>query len=147
MSQEVREIVEPGYSLRPQISGPEATRGTQSSMHAVKHVEEPGLGTRNEASKVAKPGLGISTHGAEPYETGMGVHVAENIKSSASVTRGVSSEAINPEEANMGPRRSGPVPCWCPRGLTKTQRCRLQKMRQRELAEKRMEANWDAWFA
>ena len=32
-----------------------------------------------------------------------------------------------------------PTPLWCPRGITKTQKCRLQKMRQRELAEKKEE--------
>jgi hypothetical protein len=30
-----------------------------------------------------------------------------------------------------------PAPRWCPRGITKTQKCILQKMRQRELAEKK----------
>jgi hypothetical protein len=29
------------------------------------------------------------------------------------------------------------APQWCPRGIIKTQKCRLQKMHQRELAEKK----------
>jgi hypothetical protein len=32
-----------------------------------------------------------------------------------------------------------PAPWWCQRGITKTQKRRLQKMRQRELAEKKGE--------
>jgi hypothetical protein len=38
-----------------------------------------------------------------------------------------------------------PAPRWCPKGLTKMQRRRLQKMRQREIAEKGMDQR-DAWF-
>jgi hypothetical protein len=36
-----------------------------------------------------------------------------------------------------------PAPRWCPRGITNTQKRRLQKMRQRELAEKKEEEEWD----
>jgi hypothetical protein len=43
--------------------------------------------------------------------------------------------------------KSKPVPRWCPSGITKTQRHMLLKMRQRELAEKRMEEERDVWFA
>jgi hypothetical protein len=39
-----------------------------------------------------------------------------------------------------------PAPRWCPKGLTKTQRCYLQKMRQREIAEKEMKDQRDVWF-
>jgi hypothetical protein len=38
------------------------------------------------------------------------------------------------------------APWWCPRGITKTQKCRMQKMRQRELAEKKEEEEQDYWF-
>jgi hypothetical protein len=31
------------------------------------------------------------------------------------------------------------APRWCPKGLTKTQQRRLQKMQQREIAEKEVE--------
>jgi hypothetical protein len=36
-----------------------------------------------------------------------------------------------------------PTPWWCPRGFTKTQKHRLQKMHQRELAEKKEEEERD----
>jgi hypothetical protein len=39
-----------------------------------------------------------------------------------------------------------PAPRLCPRGITKTQKCRLQKIRQRELAEKKEEEELDCWF-
>jgi hypothetical protein len=38
------------------------------------------------------------------------------------------------------------APQWCPRGLSKTQRRRLQKMRQREIAERKEEEEQDRWF-
>jgi hypothetical protein len=38
-----------------------------------------------------------------------------------------------------------PAPWWCPWGITKTQRCKLLKMHQKELAEKE-EGQWDYWF-
>jgi hypothetical protein len=47
--------------------------------------------------------------------------------------------------AGMGERKM-PTPKWCLAGLTKTQRRRLQKMRQAELAEKREEDVCDKWF-
>jgi hypothetical protein len=39
-----------------------------------------------------------------------------------------------------------PASQWCPRGLSKMQRRRLQKMRQGEIIEKRLEEERDAWF-
>jgi hypothetical protein len=39
-----------------------------------------------------------------------------------------------------------PAPWWCPRGITKTQKNRLQKMHQRELAEKKEKEERDYWF-
>jgi hypothetical protein len=39
-----------------------------------------------------------------------------------------------------------PEPHWCPVGLTKMQLRRLQKMRQREITEKRKEEEHDVWF-
>jgi hypothetical protein len=38
------------------------------------------------------------------------------------------------------------APRWCPRGITRTQKHRLQKIRQRELAEKKEEEEQDYWF-
>jgi hypothetical protein len=38
------------------------------------------------------------------------------------------------------------APQWCPRGITKTQKCRMQKLHQRELAEKKEEEERDYWF-
>jgi hypothetical protein len=42
-----------------------------------------------------------------------------------------------PKEGKGATPSKRPVPQWCPRGITKTQKCRLQKMHQREL---------DCWF-
>jgi hypothetical protein len=39
-----------------------------------------------------------------------------------------------------------PAPKWCPAGLTKMQRRRVQKLRARELEEKRREDERDRWF-
>jgi hypothetical protein len=39
-----------------------------------------------------------------------------------------------------------PAPRWCPRGITRTQRRKLQKMHQKELAEKKEEEQRDYWF-
>jgi hypothetical protein len=39
-----------------------------------------------------------------------------------------------------------PNPRWCPSRLSKPQRCRLQKLRQAEIAAAREEASHDAWF-
>jgi hypothetical protein len=39
-----------------------------------------------------------------------------------------------------------PVPRWCPPGLTKTQRRRLQKLRKNEIEHAREEAARNAWF-
>jgi hypothetical protein len=38
------------------------------------------------------------------------------------------------------------APRLCPRGITRTQKWRLQKMHQRELVEKKEEEEWDYWF-
>jgi hypothetical protein len=49
------------------------------------------------------------------------------------------------EEGKGAAPSKRPAPQWCPRGITKTQKCRLQKMRQKELAEKKEEEEWDYW--
>jgi hypothetical protein len=49
------------------------------------------------------------------------------------------------EGKGTGPSKR-PAPRWCPRGITKTQKRRLQKMRQRELAKKKEEEERDYWF-
>jgi hypothetical protein len=55
----------------------------------------------------------------------------------------------NPERSNDGTvakvgRR--PAPRWCLSGISKTQCCRLQKLGQKELPEKRDEEERDRWF-
>jgi hypothetical protein len=42
-----------------------------------------------------------------------------------------------PEEGKGAAPNKRPAPWWCPRGIIKTQKHRLQKMHQRELAEKK----------
>jgi hypothetical protein len=51
-----------------------------------------------------------------------------------------------PEEGKGAPTSKRPAPWWCPRGITKTQKHRLQKMHQRELVEKKEEEERDYWF-
>jgi hypothetical protein len=50
------------------------------------------------------------------------------------------------EEGKGSAPSKRPAPLWYPRDITKTQKCRLQKMRQRELAEKKKEEERDYWF-
>jgi hypothetical protein len=50
------------------------------------------------------------------------------------------------EEGKGAASSKRPTPRWCRRGITKTQKCRLQMMRQRELAEKKEEEERDYWF-
>jgi hypothetical protein len=51
-----------------------------------------------------------------------------------------------PEEGKCVAPSKTPSPWWCPRGITKTQKCRLQKMRQRELAKTKEVEERDYWF-
>jgi hypothetical protein len=51
-----------------------------------------------------------------------------------------------PEEGKGVAPRKRPAPRWCPRGITKTQKHRLQNMRQRELAKKKEDEERDYWF-
>jgi hypothetical protein len=51
-----------------------------------------------------------------------------------------------PEVGKGAAPRKMPAPRWCPRGITKTQKRGLQKMRQRELAEKKEEEERDYLF-
>jgi hypothetical protein len=56
------------------------------------------------------------------------------------------SGAKKPEEGKGAAPSKRPAPQWCPGGITKTHKHRLQKMRQRELAEKKEEEERDYWF-
>jgi hypothetical protein len=51
-----------------------------------------------------------------------------------------------PEEVKGVAPSWKPAPRWCPRGITKTQRHRLQKRHQKELAEKKDKEQRDYWF-
>jgi hypothetical protein len=51
-----------------------------------------------------------------------------------------------PEEGKGAAPSKMPAPRWCPRGITKTEKHKLQKMCQGELAEKKEEEEWDYWF-
>jgi hypothetical protein len=51
-----------------------------------------------------------------------------------------------PDEENGVAPSKRPAPRWCPKGITKTQKCILQKMRQRELAKKKEEEGQDYWL-
>jgi hypothetical protein len=56
------------------------------------------------------------------------------------------SRGKKPEEEKGTAPSKRPTPQWCPMGITKTQKCRLQKMHQRELAEKKEKKERDYWF-
>jgi hypothetical protein len=56
------------------------------------------------------------------------------------------SRGKKPKEGKGASQTKRRAPWWCPRGITKTQKCRLQKMCQRELAEKKEEEERDYWF-
>jgi hypothetical protein len=49
------------------------------------------------------------------------------------------------EEKPVVPRTK-PQPRWCPVGLTKTQRRRVQKLRAQKVKEKEKEVQRDSWF-
>jgi hypothetical protein len=49
------------------------------------------------------------------------------------------------EEVRGAAPSKRPAPRWCPRGINKTQKHKLQKMCQRELAEKKKEEERDYW--
>jgi hypothetical protein len=51
-----------------------------------------------------------------------------------------------PEEGKGVAPSKRQAPRWCSRGIIKTQKCILQKMRQRELVEKKEEEERDYWF-
>jgi hypothetical protein len=56
------------------------------------------------------------------------------------------SRGKKPEEGKGAAPSKSPAPRWFPRGITRTQKCRLKKMCQRELAEKKEEEERDYWF-
>jgi hypothetical protein len=70
------------------------------------------------------------------------------LKNSANIENRVmqGSGARKLEEGKCAAPSKRPAPRWCPKGITKTQKHRLQKMRQRELAEKKKEEERDYWF-
>jgi hypothetical protein len=68
--------------------------------------------------------------------------VTENLADTKNrVTQG--SGGRKPEEVRGAAPSKRPAPRWCPRGITKTQKYRMQKMCQRELAEKKEEEERD----
>jgi hypothetical protein len=56
------------------------------------------------------------------------------------------SRGRKPEEGKGAAPSKRSVARWCPTGITKTQKCKLQKMCQRDLAEKKEEEERDYWF-
>jgi hypothetical protein len=51
-----------------------------------------------------------------------------------------------PEEGKGAAPSKMPATRRCPRGITKTKKCRLQKMHQRELVKKKEEEERHYWF-
>jgi hypothetical protein len=50
------------------------------------------------------------------------------------------------DEGKGAAPRKRPAPWWCPGGITKTQKYKLQKMHQFKLAKKKEEEARDYWF-
>jgi hypothetical protein len=62
------------------------------------------------------------------------------------VTQGSRGGGRKPEEGKGDASSGRPALRWCPRGITKTQKCQLQKLQRKEFAEKKEEEDWDYWF-
>jgi hypothetical protein len=71
----------------------------------------------------------------------------ENSASTRSqVTQGSGGGGRKLEEEKGAASRRRPASHWCSRGITKTQKHWLQKLQQKELAEKKQDEDWDYWF-
>jgi hypothetical protein len=123
---------------------------------ATSDLAQPGvesnLAQPREEAKTTQPGEEAKSTQpmveANPAYPGVEANLAQP---SAKVNPVPPGTAVNPSQPGaqrevMGKVRSRPAPRWCPSGISKTQRCRLQKMKQREIAEKQMEKERDAWF-
>jgi hypothetical protein len=86
------------------------------------------------ARSVTAKGLGVSSHSQQP----------DNPKRVARISGGRNSEGSSGTAVVKVGRK--PAPQWCPRGIRKTQRRRLQKLCQKELGEKRDDEEHDRWF-
>jgi hypothetical protein len=121
----------PGYM---RIDGRQGERGgTQGvlprrSMRATRHVEAIGSAVISESR--------------QKIETGGNELLVQKDKAGGEMLGGTFGK-LRPSKGYRG----APAPRWCPMGLSKTQRCRLQKMRQKELAKKERERKRDEWYA
>jgi hypothetical protein len=70
--------------------------------------------------------------------------VENSARTGSRVTQG--SRGRKPEEGKDATSSRRPAPWWCSRAITKTQKSQLQKLRQKELAEKKEEEDRDYWF-
>jgi hypothetical protein len=93
------------------------------------YSELPGI-----ARSVTVKGLGVSSHSQQ----------LDNPKRVAKISGGRNSEGSSGSDVVKVGRK--PAPQWCPREISKTQRRKLQKLCQKELAEKRDKEEHDRWF-
>jgi hypothetical protein len=121
MTTEGHEVVGPGYTILPGIVGPRTVKGGEVSANG-------------SGSKQICPGTACKVGRASG-----GRNLVRGSENVGSLRGG----QVNDVVARMKRR---PAPRWCLSSISKTQRRRLQKLHQRELAEKREEEEHDRWF-
>jgi hypothetical protein len=78
---------------------------------------------------------------------GVGCHRKVQLTRKIGLCKTQGGRGRKPKEGKGDASSKRPAPQWCPRGITKTQKRRLQKMRQRELVKKKEEEERDYWFS
>jgi hypothetical protein len=154
---QVHEVVGPGYSKLSSAAATETDKGRLSDN--LKRVTRVGdrdgwLGIPNRVIRVnsrEQQRLDYLEHvgwvSNTEQEPGSTSRVANTEQHSVNTENWVTqdSRGRKPEEGKGGAPSQKPAPRWCPRGIIKTQRCRLHKMCQKELAEKEEEQR-GYWF-
>jgi hypothetical protein len=121
-----REIVGPGYTTEPDI------------MERVAHGK-----ARQEQNKKRSMETKIEMLNSQTEET---LHRQSLGEDNSSQNKTKAAEAPDGAGAKTTPLGTKPLPRWCPTSLTKMQRPRVQKLRAREIAEKRRDEERDWWF-
>jgi hypothetical protein len=124
LTAEGREVVGPWYMEHTCIGVHELA---DSNMRDGRHLRRRVCQASGVPSKEINPGGSSSAQGKKRVMSSEQKSGADG-EAAAMVAKGV------------------PNPRWCPSGLSKPQRCRLQKLRQEEIAAAREEASRDAWF-
>jgi hypothetical protein len=123
MSAAGREIVGPGYSVLPVIHS-----RVERDQQALKRDDQSSESAQRADCTMAEVG------GETSFTETLGSLIPP---------RASTGEAIGTPESVV---RRMPAPRWCPPGLSKTQRRRLQKLWKREIKQGKAETARDAWF-